>query len=124
MFLAVTVGASAPMTVTVDASDIGRKLLTSEITIEQPPKPAVFLYPKWLPGMHGPCGPIQNVAGFSLVDEQDRDIEWRRTSADPFAFRVTEDLSSERITARLRYICTQAIRDKTKETFSVRVDRV
>ncbi len=44
-------------------------------------------YPKWLPGEHGPTGPIKDMAGL-IVRANGRDIGWKRQPKDMFAFDV------------------------------------
>ncbi|MBD5603648.1 MAG: peptidase M61, partial [Candidatus Eremiobacteraeota bacterium] len=47
-----------------------------------------FAYPRWVPGEHGPEGPIQNVSGLAVVAAGAR-IPWSRDLADLNEFHVT-----------------------------------
>jgi predicted metalloprotease with PDZ domain len=47
----------------------------------------VLLYPKWIPGEHGPTGPIGSVVGFQ-VTAGGKPLQWRRDLREPYAVRV------------------------------------
>ncbi len=47
----------------------------------------VLLYPKWIPGKHGPRGEIEKLAGLQIFANGQR-LEWRRDPVDVFAFHV------------------------------------
>ena len=50
--------------------------------------PLTLVYPKWIPGEHGPTGPIENFAGF-FISGNGKPIKWERDKVDMFAFHVT-----------------------------------
>ncbi|MCW3846209.1 peptidase M61 [Sphingomonas sp. LB-2] len=47
----------------------------------------VLLYPKWIPGKHGPRGEIDKLAGLQIFANGQR-LAWRRDPVDVFAFHV------------------------------------
>ena len=49
--------------VDVDAREISRSLLHARIELPVETGELALWYPKWIPGIHGPRGPIQNMAG-------------------------------------------------------------
>src|SRR5204862_504365 len=51
------------------------------------PEPVTLLYPEWLPGNHGPRGPINSIAGLRIT-ANGRPVEWRRDSSYVYAFHV------------------------------------
>ena len=51
----------------VDASDTGRGIYRVVETIPVRPGPLTLLYPQWLPGNHGPSGPIASLAGLRIT---------------------------------------------------------
>ena len=55
-----------PIEVQVDASDAARRLFHARVRIPREPGPLTLLYPKWIPGEHGPTGPLADVAGFRI----------------------------------------------------------
>ncbi|MGD8827809.1 MAG: hypothetical protein PVG21_03850, partial [Gammaproteobacteria bacterium] len=53
--------ASSAIRLTVDVTDAPRKVFHSEMTIPVRPGSLTLYYPKYIPGEHGPTGPIVNV---------------------------------------------------------------
>ncbi|HET9695450.1 MAG TPA: hypothetical protein VFP40_01205, partial [Terriglobales bacterium] len=51
----------------VDASAAPTKLFHSKLTIPVKPGPLVLLYPKWIPGEHGPTGPVVDLTGLKFT---------------------------------------------------------
>ena len=47
----------------------------------------VLLYPKWIPGKHGPRGEIEKLAGLQISANGQR-LAWKRDPVDVFAFHV------------------------------------
>src|ERR1044072_3162965 len=65
----------------IDASDTGRGLYrAAETTPVAGPGPLTLLYPQWLPGNHGPSGPIQSLAGLRITPGR-RPVPSRRDAA-------------------------------------------
>jgi predicted metalloprotease with PDZ domain len=76
-----------PISLQVDATEVARKLLHSHLTIPVVPGSLTLYYPKWIPGEHGPTGPIDSVVGmkFSVNGQA---IPWRRDLVDLYAFHL------------------------------------
>src|SRR5665213_1163075 len=79
--------AQGPIALHVDASRAVQGLLSVHETIPVAPGPLTLVYPKWIPGEHGPNGPIQNLAGLSLR-AGGATLPWRRDPVDLFAFHL------------------------------------
>jgi predicted metalloprotease with PDZ domain len=72
----------------IDASDTSRGIYRVTETIPVAgPGPLTLLYPQWLPGNHGPSGPIASLAGIRITGGG-RPIAWRRDPAYVYAFHV------------------------------------
>ncbi len=71
----------------VDASDTSRGIYRVVETIPVRPGPLTLLYPQWLPGNHGPSGPIASLAGLRIT-ANGQPVEWRRDSAYVYAFHL------------------------------------
>jgi predicted metalloprotease with PDZ domain len=67
----------------VDATEIGRKIIHSKSEIPVHPGMMTLYYPKWLPGEHGPNGPIDNVVNFHIL-ANGQALRWRRDLVDPY----------------------------------------
>ncbi len=74
--------------VSVDARDAPRKLIHVQLAIPAPPGPLTLLYPQWIPGEHGPTGPINDLVGLRFR-AKDQTVPWRRDSTNLYAFHVT-----------------------------------
>jgi predicted metalloprotease with PDZ domain len=72
----------------LDATDAPRRLFHVHLTIPAKPGPMTLLYPKWIPGEHGPTGPIVDLVGLKIT-ANGRSIAWTRDSVNMFAFHVT-----------------------------------
>jgi len=72
----------------VDATDIDRRLIQVRQTIPvSGPGPLVLFYPQWIPGNHGPVGPVANVGGLTFTAEGRR-LEWVRNTVQPWAYQI------------------------------------
>src|SRR5262245_31992030 len=71
------------LTLVVDARDLPRHLLHADITIPCRPGPLRLWYPKWVPGTHGPAGPVQNVGGLRLETVDGQPLAWHRDEVEP-----------------------------------------
>src|SRR5438309_7128568 len=78
-------GPSETITVHVDASDAGRRLLKATLRIAVQPGPCTLYYPKWIPGEHAPTGPITDLAGLQIT-AAGKEIAWQRDEVDMYAF--------------------------------------
>lgn len=83
---AVYAGAAlSPITLSLDASEAPRKILHAHLVVPATAGPLTLVYPKWLPGEHGPTGPITDLAGLRLT-ASGRAISWQRDLVDMYAF--------------------------------------
>jgi predicted metalloprotease with PDZ domain len=72
----------------VDATDITRGIFRVHETIPAQGGPMVLLFSKWLPGNHGPTGPIDKFAGL-VIRAGGTKLAWTRDTIDVYAFHVT-----------------------------------
>jgi predicted metalloprotease with PDZ domain len=71
----------------VDASDVGRRIVRVHETLSGIQAETVLLYPKWLPGTHAPEGPLDKIAGIKIT-AKGAPVSWTRDPLDVYAFRV------------------------------------
>jgi predicted metalloprotease with PDZ domain len=76
-----------PETLVLDAREVGRGLMTATMQIPVRPGPFTFVYPEWIPGEHGPTGPLANVSQIK-VSANGQPLEWHRDTVDMYAFHV------------------------------------
>ncbi|HEX4113833.1 MAG TPA: peptidase M61 [Stellaceae bacterium] len=72
----------------VDATDTMRGIFRVRETVPVRSGPLVLLFPKWIPGNHGPSGPIDKFAGL-LIRAGAKKLAWLRDTVDVYAFHVT-----------------------------------
>ncbi|HEY1340623.1 MAG TPA: hypothetical protein VGF59_24090, partial [Bryobacteraceae bacterium] len=78
---------SQPVQLHVDATDAPRRLLHVRMSMPAKPGPMTLLYPEWIPGEHGPTGPIADLVGLKIA-AGGRAIPWRRDSVNMYAFHI------------------------------------
>jgi predicted metalloprotease with PDZ domain len=86
----------------VDASDAPRKMIHAQLRIPAKPGTLTLYYPKWIPGEHGPTGPITDLTGLKFT-AHGKSLTWRRDLLDGFTFHVEVPAGENEITANLDY---------------------
>jgi len=84
------------MTLLLDASDAPRGIMHSHMTIPVSAGVFTLVYPKWIPGEHGPTGPLNDMSELR-VTANGRDLTWRRDTVDMYAFHVNVPQGVSRI---------------------------
>ncbi|HKU81372.1 MAG TPA: hypothetical protein VJP76_04305, partial [Candidatus Tumulicola sp.] len=80
--------ATAPVTLVLDASQASRGILYAHERIPVASTGTLTLvYPKWIPGEHGPTGPLNDLAALRM-SAGGRAVTWRRDAVDMYAFHV------------------------------------
>ena len=69
--------AAATMSLHADLREAPRGLLHATIEIPVQPGSLTLLYPRWIPGEHGPTGPVTDLSGLKL-SAGGRPLAWRR----------------------------------------------
>lgn len=90
------------VTLAVDASDAPRKMMHAQLRIPAKPGTLTLYYPKWIPGEHGPTGPITDVTGLKFT-AGGKALKWRRDLLDGYTFHVEVPSGANEITANLDY---------------------
>ena len=96
---------AVPIILRMDASEAARKLYHAELTIPVTPGPVTLIYPKWIPGEHAPTGPITDLAGLRM-SASGRTVEWKRDSAEMFAFHMTVPPGTSSLDVKLDFLST------------------
>jgi hypothetical protein len=79
---------TAPMMLVVDESQAGRRIAFVHEEIPVQPGVLELVYPKWIPGEHGPTGPVEEFAAVE-VHSGDASLPWTRDPEDINTIRVT-----------------------------------
>ena len=75
------------ITLSVDATDVARRIVHVRERIRGAGPDTVLLFPKWLPGNHAPTGPVERLAGLR-VSAAGVPVPWSRDGVDIYAFHV------------------------------------
>jgi len=78
---------SNPMTIVLDARKAPLGIAYSHMTIPVSPGPFTIDYPQWIPGEHGPTGPLNNMSELR-VTANGKALRWERDQVDLYAFHV------------------------------------
>ena len=92
-----------PATLELDAREAPRKIFHARLTIPAAPGPLTLAYPKWIPGEHGPTGPIADLAGIKFV-AAGKTLPWRRDSADMYLFHLEVHPGAASVEIALDYL--------------------
>ena len=95
--------APGPITLSVDATEAPRKIFHARMAIPVNPGPLTLVYPKWIPGEHGPTGPIINLAGLKFM-AGGKTIPWRRDDVEMYAFHLDVPAGVNSLEASLDFL--------------------
>ncbi|HEV8494627.1 MAG TPA: hypothetical protein VGR76_20280, partial [Candidatus Angelobacter sp.] len=76
-----------PIKLTVDATHAPEKILHAQMEIPVAAGDAKLVFPKWIPGEHGPTGPITDVTGLQFFANGKR-LSWRRDLDEMYTVHV------------------------------------
>ena len=95
--------AAEPIVLNVDASNVAQQIFQIQASIPAAPGELTLLYPQWIPGNHGPSGPLNQLAGLRL-SANGQPLEWRRDPVNMFAFHVTVPAGASMVEARYQFL--------------------
>lgn len=87
----------------VDATEAPRKLLRATEVIPAQPGPLTLYYPEWIPGEHGPTGPIINLSGLKFT-AAGKTLQWRRDPVDMYAFHIDVPQGASSVEVNLEFL--------------------
>src|ERR1043166_1892220 len=77
-----------PIKVSVDATHAPEKILHAQLQIPVTAGEVKLVFPKWIPGEHGPTGPITDLTGLKFFANGQR-LQWHRDLDEMYEFHVT-----------------------------------
>lgn len=87
----------------VDATDAPRKVFHSHMRIPATAGPMKLVYAKWLPGEHGPTGPIADLVEVRIQANGER-VPWTRDPLDMYVFNINVPKGAGEIEADVTYL--------------------
>src|ERR1700733_4150959 len=97
----------APITLSVDLTDAPRKILHATEVMPVTAGPLTVVYPKWIPGEHGPTGPIENMAGF-FITANGQPVKGERDKVDMFAYHLTVPQGVTQLQMKIDFLASAA----------------
>ena len=95
--------AAETISLTVDATRTQRKILHAHLVMPVKAGPLTLYYPKWIPGEHGPDGPIANLSGLKF-EGNGKTIPWQRDLLDAFTFHLEIPEGVSKLDANYDYL--------------------
>jgi predicted metalloprotease with PDZ domain len=87
----------------VDAREAPLKVIHVRMTMPVTPGAMMLYYPKWIPGLHQPAGPVANLTGLHIRTNGNA-VAWRRDLLDVFTFHVDVPAGAKRLEVSFDYL--------------------
>jgi predicted metalloprotease with PDZ domain len=87
---------AADLTVRLDARDVARKHVHTDLSLAARPGPLTLVFPEWIPGEHGPTGPIDTLVGM-VIRANGQTLSWQRDPTDMYAISVAVPAGANRL---------------------------
>ena len=98
------------MTLVVDETQAARRIAFVHEEIQVRPGTLALAYPRWIPGEHGPTGPIQRFAALR-VRSGSATLPWTRDPEDIYTIHVEVPAKTDRITVDFDTLLENTISD-------------
>jgi predicted metalloprotease with PDZ domain len=95
--------AEPPISLDVDMTRAPQRILHAHMVLPVKPGPLTLLYPKYMPGEHGPTGPVADMVGL-VISARGKPIPWNRDSRDMFTFHLEVPAGIEQLDIELDYL--------------------
>ena len=87
----------------VDATDFAHRVFSVREEIPVKAGPLRLYYPQWLPGNHGPRGPVDMIGGLRF-SANGTSLPWRRDPLDMYSFLVEVPEGASMLTAEFQFL--------------------
>jgi predicted metalloprotease with PDZ domain len=98
------------MTLLVDETQAGRRIAFVREEIRVKPGALALAYPRWIPGEHGPTGPIQEFAALR-IRSGNATLPWKRDPDDVYTIHVDVPAGTDSITVEFDSLLENTISD-------------
>ena len=96
-------GQAGEIALTVDATQTPQKIIHTRESIPVKPGPMTLYYPKFIPGEHGPDGPIVNLTGLK-ISANGKTVPWTRDLLDNWTFHVEVPAGADHLDVAFDYL--------------------
>ena len=94
--LAVGAARASDLTVRLDARGIESKRVHTDMTLAVKPGPLTLVFAKWIPGEHGPTGPLESMIGLEIKAHGER-LTWSRDPLNMYALHIVVPRGADHI---------------------------
>jgi predicted metalloprotease with PDZ domain len=103
-------GTAPTVKISVDASEVTRRMVHARLEIPASPGSLTLYYPQWIPGEHGPTGPINELMGLKFT-AHGQILAWRRDLLDGWTFHVEVPPGVSTVEVGLDYVSPAAVEE-------------
>jgi len=100
---AVAAAADRPIVLEVDAREAPRRIFHTHMTMPVAAGPLTLVYPKWIPGEHGPTGPVADVAGLKIT-AAGQPIVWHRDPVEMYELQLDVPVGIDTLDVSFDYL--------------------
>ncbi|HET6330646.1 MAG TPA: hypothetical protein VFF76_07650 [Holophagaceae bacterium] len=101
--MTLALAAGAPIKLSVDASMAPQHHLHAVERIPASPGALTLFYPKWIPGEHGPTGPLQDLVGLHFT-ANGKELSWTRDAVEMYAFHLDVPAGADAVDVALDFL--------------------
>ena len=98
-----------PIQIHADLTDAPRKIYHADLDIPVHTGPLVLISPEWIPGYHGPDGPVSDLAGLRF-EADGKTISWHRDPVDTYEYHLDIPAGTSMLHAHLDCVYSKASR--------------
>jgi predicted metalloprotease with PDZ domain len=98
-----------PIQIHADLSDAPRKLYRADIDLPVHPGPLDLITPEWIPGVHGPEGPVPDIAGIRF-EVDGKTVAWHRDPVNTYEYHLEVPAGASMLHAHLERVRSRAAR--------------
>ncbi|WP_394838950.1 M61 family peptidase [Pendulispora rubella] len=91
---------TGPIRVQVDARDAPQMVLHAKLTVPARPGALTLVYPKWIPGTHGPTGKVADISGLRF-SAGGKPLAWKRDPEETSEFALSVPAAASSIEVEL-----------------------
>ncbi|MBV8342759.1 MAG: M61 family peptidase, partial [Gammaproteobacteria bacterium] len=93
---ATSAATAADLSVRVDAREVARRHLHTDLSLAAKAGPLTLVFPKWIPGEHSPSGPLDSIIGLT-IRAHGTALAWRRDPVDMYAIHLSVPSGAHRL---------------------------
>jgi predicted metalloprotease with PDZ domain len=98
-----------PIQIHADLTDAPRKLYHADVVLPVHRGPLDLITPEWIPGAHGPDGPVSNITGIRF-EVDGKPLPWRRDPVNTYEYHLDIPAGVSTLHAHLDCIYSRATR--------------